>query len=80
MKIIQVICKDTTLSLGDKIVVEFKPLLNDEEQPSETKEITIREFRPYDDSSNDIWMVDENGEVYADENFVSKKIKVRLKR
>jgi len=71
MKIIKVICNGIVLSIGDKIVVSFKPIIDGEEIAAITKEITINSFKPYDDSSEDIWIVDKDGEVYADENFKS---------
>lgn len=72
MKIIQVICKGVTLSIGDKIVVEFKPVIDDEEGEAITKEITIKKFKPFEDQSEDVWIVGDDDEVYADENFKHK--------
>ena len=73
MKITEVMCKGVILSIGDKIVVNFKPIVNDEEGEAVSKEININSFKPYDDSSGDIWIVDDDSEVYADENFKHKK-------
>jgi len=63
----------TTLSLGDKILVEFKPLINDEEAAEPvSKEIIVDSFRPYEDGSNDVWIVSNENEVFSDSNFVKQ--------
>jgi len=72
MKIIQVMCNGITLSVGDTIKVKFKPLEGDNELPEVEKNIEIASFRPYEDTSEDIWIVDKDGEIFADENFVCK--------
>jgi hypothetical protein len=73
MKITQVTCKGIILSIGDKIEVNYKEILdNGEEGTDVTKEIAILGFAPLDDGSGNIWIVDKDGEVYADENFKSK--------
>jgi hypothetical protein len=71
MKITQVQCKDVVLSIGDTVLVKFKPLDGEDELPERDKIIKIAAFKPYEDGSDDIWMIDANGEIYADENFVS---------
>jgi hypothetical protein len=75
MKITQVQLENSTiLSLGDNIVVEYKPVINDEESVTPvTEEITISSFKPFDDGSNDVWIISESGEVFAEENFKHKK-------
>ncbi len=80
MKIIQVQLKTgQILSLGDKIIVEYKPLVGKEgeEEESETpviKEITIGAFRPFDDESEEIWIVDQNGQIYSESDYRSIKL------
>lgn len=71
MTITKVICNGVSLSIGDRILVEFKPIVDDEETQAVTKEITITSFKPFDDSSEDVWIVGDDGELYADENFKS---------
>jgi len=74
MKVNEVICNGETLRIGDKIVVEYKEILDDDIEGSTIeKEIIIDRFKPFDDSSEDIWIVDKYGELYADENFKCKK-------
>ena len=64
----------TNLALGDSILVEYKPIIDDEEAKEPiTKEITIGAFKPYEDGSGDVWIVSLNGnEVFADSNFVKQ--------
>jgi hypothetical protein len=75
MQIITVRCNESTnesnLSIGDKILVKYKPLDKEgEEMPEIQKEITIAKFKPYEDESEQVWIVDQDGEVFAEENFV----------
>lgn len=73
MEIKQVICNGITLQIGDKITVKYKEILdNHEEGNTITKNITIDKFKPFDDSSGDIWIVGNDGQLYADENFIKK--------
>ena len=61
-----------TLSLGDKIVVVYKPVIGDEESKNSiTKQITIHAFKPVDDGSGEVFMVDEKLDAYFEDNFKS---------
>lgn len=72
MKITQVQLENgKTLNLGDRIVVEYKPLIGDEEAKEPIQEpITVAQFKPYQDESGDVWIVSEAGEVFAESNYV----------
>ena len=73
MEIKQVVCNGVYLQIGDRITVNYKQILvNGEEGSYSNKEITINKFKPFDDSSGDIWIVGNDGDIYADENFVKK--------
>ena len=73
MEIKQVVCNGVYLQIGDRITVNYKQILvNGEEGSYINKEITINKFKPFDDSSGDIWIVGNDGDIYADENFVKK--------
>lgn len=74
MKITQVKCNRIILQIGDKIKVNYKRILTNglEGKTVYNKDIVIKGFKPFDDSSGDIWIIGNDGELYADENFIKK--------
>lgn len=74
MKIVRVLTSNKlSLHLGDRIIVRFFNIVNDEEdkQNPVTKYIFIEAFEPTEDGSL-IKIIGDDGEAYYDDNIVDK--------